>query len=284
MAIIYYFLAFLVLHLPKKTSFFLIRCFACLYYWTTPGLKRRLRANLGRVLKETGRSQEGLERLVREGYLNFGRYLYEFYLIPRMDGDFLKRRLEIRGREYLDQAFQRGRGVISLTAHLGNWELAGVFAALLGYPITAVALPHKGQMLNRFFLRRRQVKGVKVVLLGKQSKRLITALRQNQLVALLGDRAFGPPYLDLKFFGKTAILPAGPAHLAVKLGSPVVPGFLVREGEKFIFFFEPPLYPDSDKRNPDAVRKLAEESVVYLEKYISAYPSQWLVFDYVWKK
>ena len=131
-------------------------------------------------------------------------------------------------------------------------------------------------------MKRRKVKGVKVVVLGKQTKRLITVLRQNEMVALLGDRAFGPPYLNLKFFGKTALLPAGPAQLAIKLGSPIVPGFLVRENEKYILFFEPPIYPDLKKDGLDAVNDLAERAIVYLEKYIGAYPSQWLVFDRIW--
>ncbi|MCX5641705.1 MAG: lysophospholipid acyltransferase family protein [Candidatus Omnitrophica bacterium] len=282
--LLYHFFAFLVLHFPKRASLSLAH-FAALYrYWTTPVLKRHLRENISQVLKETGRSQAELEGLVREGYFNFGRYLHELYFIPKIDRNFLKLHLEIRGRENLDQAFQQGRGVISLTAHLGNWELAGIFTALLGYPITAVALPHPGSMMNHFFIQRRKVKGVKVVVLGKQTKRIITALRQNELVALLGDRAFGPPYLSLKFFGKTALLPAGPAQLAVKLGSPIVPGFLVRENDKYILFFEPPIYPDFNKNGLDAVNDLAKRGVVYLEKYISAYLSQWLVFDDIWKK
>ncbi|MBU2495069.1 MAG: lysophospholipid acyltransferase family protein [Candidatus Omnitrophica bacterium] len=284
MWLLYHFFAFLVLHLPKRASLSLARYSALYQYWTTPVLKRRLRTNLSQVLRETGRSQTELEGLVREGYLNFGRYLHELYFVPRIDQNFLKLHLEVRGRENLDQAFQQGRGVISLTAHLGNWELAGIFTALLGYPITVVALPHQGQMMNHFFLQRRKAKGVKVVLLGKQTKRLITALRQNELVALLGDRAFGPPYLSLKFFGKTALLPAGPAQLAVKLGSPIVPGFLVRENEKYILFFEPPIYPDLKKDGLDAVNDLAERAIVYLEKYIGAYPSQWLVFNDIWKQ
>lgn len=284
MWLLYNFFAFLVLHLPKRVPLFLARYLALYQYWTTPVLKRRLRRNLSQVLKETGRSQAELEDLVKKGYLNFGRYLYELYFIPRVDQNFLKCHLEIRGRENLDKAFQQGRGVISLTAHLGNWELAGIFAALLGYPITAVALPHRDQFMNHFFIWRRKAKGVNVVMLGKQTKRLVTVLRQNKLVALLGDRPFGPPYLHLKFFGKTTLLPAGPAQLAVKLGSPIVPGFLLRENENFIFFFEPPIYPDLEKDNLNAVNDLAEKTVVYLEKYIGAYPSQWLVFEDIWKK
>jgi Kdo2-lipid IVA lauroyltransferase/acyltransferase len=284
MWLLYHFFAFLVLHLPKRASFALAHCLALCQYWTTPSLKRRLRANLSQVLKETGRSQTELNGLVREGYLNFGRYLHELYSVPRIDREFLKHHLEIRGKENLDQAFRQGRGVISLSAHLGNWELAGIFAALLGYPITVAVLPHRGPVMNHFFMKRRKVKGVKVAVLGKQTKRLVTALRQNELVALLGDRAFGPPYLNLKFFGKTTLLPAGPAQLAVKLESPLVPGFLVRENEKYILFFEPPIYPDLTKNGPDAVNDLAKKSIVYLEKYIGAYPSQWLVFDYIWKQ
>ena len=204
--------------------------------------------------------------------------------IPKIDKTFLEQHLQVKGVEHLDSAFKKGKGVISLTGHIGNWELAGIFTALLGYPISAIALSHKSTALNRFFLRRRQMKGVKIIPLGVQTKKIISALKRNELVALLGDRPFGPPYVKPNFFGQPAPLPAGPAQIAVKLGTPIVPGFLIRQGENYIFSFEPFMEYNKLLEPQQAIEDLAQRSIPYLEKYIRKYPGQWLVFDYVWKK
>ncbi len=284
MVFLYHFFAFLALHLPKRVAFLLVRVFASFRYWTTPVLRRCLQENLKVVLEGLGHDARQLKNLVKEGYLNFGLYLYEFFLTPKIDKKFLEDHLVVEGQEYLDSALQKGKGVISITAHLGNWEWAGIFTALLGYPVTAVALPHSNQSLNRFFFRRRQSKGVNVVSLGKDTKKIITALKRKELVALLGDRLFGPPAIEVRFFGHKTSLPAGPAELAVRFGCPLLPGFLVRKKNKYHLCFEPPLYPDKEGDSGQAVARLAEEAVFFLEKYIGTYPSQWLVFERIWKK
>ena len=284
MVIIYHFMAFLVLNLPRRFILFLVQGVTRIYYWTTPAARHRVQANLKTVLGNNGTNSKKIERLTKEVYLNFGRYLYEFFFIPKVDKTFLERHLEIKGVEHLDSAFKKGKGVISLTGHIGNWELGGIFTALLGYPISAIALSHKSTALNRFFLRRRQMKGIKVIPLGAQTKKIISSLKRNELVALLGDRPFGPPYVKLTFFGQPALLPAGPAQIAVKLGTPIVPGFLIRQGEKYLLSFYPVLEYNRSLEPQQAVEDLAQQTIPYLEKYIRKYPSQWLVFDYVWKK
>ena len=281
MGLCYNFMAFLALHLPRGTALLLVRIITYLQYRANPVMRRRVRRNLRIVLNSIARARdaEKLESMVRETYYNFGLYIYEFLLIPRIDRNFVRDKIEIQGLDNLEAAFRKKKGVVSLTGHLGNWELAGIVTALLGYPINAVALPHKSSALNRFFMHRRQIKGIKVIPLGKQTRRLISALRRNELVALLGDRTFGPPYLELNFFGRKALLPAGPAELSTRLGCPLVPGFLIRENNRLSLCFEKPLEAETDQDIPTAVKNLAQRSVVYLEKHISAHPTQWLVFD-----
>lgn len=284
MFLFYNFCAFLSLRLPRGCSLVLVRVLSFLRYLTTPVLRRRVRANYETVMAAAGREGESVERLVREAYYNFGLYLREFMIIPRLDKAGLAGCLTVRGRENLDGAFRHGRGAISLTAHLGNWELAGVFTSLLGYPISAVALSHPSGPVNRFFVRRREMKGVRVALLGRQAKKIVSALRRNELVALLGDRVFSPPVVHVPLFGRPAPLPAGPALLARRMNCPVVPGFLVREGDRFVLSFETPIFPDQALPEQESVRVVTARYAACLEEYIRRTPAQWLVFDRVWRK
>jgi len=283
---VYNFSAFLALHLPEPAARTLARVTSALFYLVTPGMKRNARRNFRVMLSSGGREPTAgeLERLVWRAYLNFGLYLYEFFLIPRIDGEFLNRRLEVRGLEHLDSAIGGGRGVISITGHLGNWELAGILTSMMGYPVTAVALDHRSPSMNKFFLHRRRMKGVKIVAVGGRTLALIRALKKSGIVALLADRVFSRSRLRMDFFGRSTYLPAGPAELAVLTGSPIVPGFLVRRGRRYLLSFEPPIHPDLASGRSSAVRTLARHVIDVLERYIRTYPEQWLVFEYLWNK
>lgn len=283
MFLFYNLCAFLALRLPRGLVLPLVGLLAWLRFLTTPVLRRRVRANYETMLAGLGRPLDGAGALTRAAYHNFGLYLYEFMLIPHLDRDKVARLVTVQGREHLEAAFRRGRGVISLTAHLGNWELAGIFTSLLGWPVSAVALGHRSGMVDRFFVRRRAMKGVRVARLGSQARRIVSALRRNELVALLGDRVFAPPVVRAPLFGVPAPLPAGPARLAVRMNCPVVPGFLLRGGRGFTLAFEAPVMPDRSLPEDEAVAAIVRAYTVCLEKYVRRAPEQWLVFDYLWR-
>jgi lauroyl/myristoyl acyltransferase len=94
---------------------------------------------------------------------NFAKYLVDFFRFEKLDKEFIKKNIRIENIHHFNQALNKGKGVIALTAHLGNWELGGVVIALSGYPFWAVALPHKDKKVDDFFNSQRISKGVNVI-------------------------------------------------------------------------------------------------------------------------
>ncbi len=208
--------------------------------------------------------------------------MVEFFQIPKWNEEMVKKKVEVVNIHYLDRVLAGSKGAIVLTGHLGNWELAGVVTSLLGYDLSAVALPFRNEKIASIFVRRRKSKGVNVILTGASPKEYLKALRKNSVIAILGDRLFTEKGIRVKFMGKETFLPRGPATLAVKWNAGYLAGFLIRKKKgKYMLVFDRPMeVPDVDEQQK--VLSLVEQGAGYLEKYIMKYPDQWLNFSQMW--
>ncbi len=216
-------------------------------------------------------------------YRNFAKYLVDFFRFQKLDLAFIQKNIKIKNIDRLNQALNLGKGVIVLTAHLGNWELGGVVVALLGYPLSAVALPHKSKQVNDFFNAQRQGKGLTVIPLGKAVRQCLDVFKKNQIVALVGDRDFTAKGIQVNFFGKPTILPEGPAAFCLKTGAAIIPAFMVRNvDDTFTLLFEEPItFTPTDNRHDD-IRALVERYKPLFERYIRTYPDQWYMYRRFW--
>ncbi len=202
---IYRFGQFLALSLPLRLAYLLAAFFAQGYYLFAFRDRRLVKANLKVIFPEKSNGQ--LRRISRRVFRNFAKYLVDFFRFEKFDRGYIDKRIKLENLCYFDQALAKGRGVVVLTAHLGNWELGGVVLAQLGYPFWAVALPHKNKKVDSFFNGQRNRKGVKVVAIGKAVRSCIAEIRKNHLVALVGDRDFTEKGIVLDFFGKPTHFP-----------------------------------------------------------------------------
>ena len=215
--------------------------------------------------------------LAREVFRHFGRYLVEFF---RMDqpGEMT---LAIDGEAYLRQAMRRSRGAIVLTAHLGNWELGAAVLRRMGWSIAAVALPHEDPRMDRLFNAQRARCGIRVIPLGPGAlSEGLHHLRRGGMLGVLGDRAFVGSGLSVQCCGRPVILPRGPATLSLRARAPILPTFLIREGRwRFRLCIEPPLWPAARGAPHAVVAHLAQAYATVLERYLTRYPDQWLMFQ-----
>ncbi len=272
---------FLALHLPLKASYWLALRVADIFYILNWRGRQIVKNNLRVVLKE---DEKNVARYSRSVFRNFAKSLVEFFRFSKVDVSFLKKFVKIEGQEYLDQAFALQKGIIGMTAHLGNWELGGAVASMLGYPLDVVVLSHRHRLVDDFFTRKRVEKGIKVMPVESSIKEFISALRNNRMLILAGDRNFSKKGIEVNFFGKSARVPAGMATLALRLKSPVIPGFLIREkDDSFKLIFEKPIaYKTSGDLDTD-LKNFTRLCLEVIEKYVRKYPEQWAVFGQVWE-
>ncbi|MCM8818177.1 MAG: lysophospholipid acyltransferase family protein, partial [Candidatus Omnitrophica bacterium] len=175
-------------YFPEKLCFFIARVITEIRYLFTPKLKRIMGKNLEIILtyrdKKNYERQE-IMRYVKETYINFGKYMAEFFTIPKLNYQKVKKKVIVENIELLEEKLLKGKGVIVLTAHIGNWELAGIVTSILGYKICAIAIPYLTPKITEIYKRIRESKGVEVILTGSNPKKFLKFKRENKIMAIL---------------------------------------------------------------------------------------------------
>lgn len=272
--------------LPRLASDGLAAGLAWLYSGFASRDRLAVRRNLEAVLGP------GLvsERQVREVFRNFAIYLVDFFRFGQLTPATLHRWVQLEGEEWMRKALAQGRGVIGLTAHLGNYELAGAVLALMGFPIHAAVFTHQDPQVDAFFSSQRArvgVRGIPVCPVHNQRQffqAALQVLKSNGILGLVGDRDFFGHGLELPFFGKTLRFPRGPAALSIRTGAPIIPCFLVRESDgRYRYCFEPPVPVPEGLPRQEAIRQVCEGCLQVMGRYIRRYATQWYMFQEFWK-
>jgi lauroyl/myristoyl acyltransferase len=243
------------------------------WYWLNGRQRRAALDNYAAALG-LDRSDPEVARVAQRAFQNYGRMLVDFVLIGSLTPDELLKRMSYDGRENLDAALAAGRGAIMAVPHMGSWDMAGATAGALGYPISAVAERFPGS-LNDAVVRTRSRFGLNVIMLGRSAVRSITkALEANGIVALLCDLEQGPG-VDVTFFGRRAVVPGGPAAIALKTGAALLPAcqYAVGPGRHHVHLDAPISIPGGATKE-----SLMQRVVSRFEEFISAHPDQWYAF------
>lgn len=251
-------------------------CFAAM-----PRERRAARLNMKQV---TGRPGLGAHLLAFRLFYNFSKFVVGYTDLVRLDPARL--RLWVEGSEKesrrTEDLLAEGRGLIVLTLHLGNWEIGLAHLAGLGRKVNVVMRPEDSEGA-RFENTARAATGVRVVPAGESAwngLELLLALRRGEIVAIQGDRVFGPLTRRADLFGAPVDLPAGPFVLAQASGAPIlVVCVLIRGHSRYRLVADGPLRVGPGE---EGVRAAVEAFARLTEKYVGAYPTQWFNFYEVW--
>lgn len=282
---IYKFGQFCVRRLSIRWAYRIACMISDLHYLFSWRDRRAVRKNLKTILG-TG---QNIEPLVREVFRNFGKYLVEFFRMEwEASQEFIQQNVRLVNIERIDEALRRRKGIIILTAHIGNWELGGVVLSTLGYPSLAITLPHKERPVNDLFNAQREVRGVQVVSISQAIRKCLEHLKANKLVAVLADRDFTASGERMSFLGRMAFIPKGAAVFAARTGAAILPIFFVRgEDNTFTLIVEEPIYASevaNGEDNEEVIRKVMQEYTAVIERKIHEYPTQWMMFREFWEK
>jgi lauroyl/myristoyl acyltransferase len=275
--IVYKFAQSLALFLPLKAGYATAAFLARIKFYFSRKDRKIVSDNL-RVVLDT-RDEAAIREAAKEVFINFAKYLVDFFRFNRLTKEYIAKKVKIIGRDNLDAAIKRNKGVIMLAAHIGNYELGGAVVSLLGYPFNAVALDHKNKLVNNFFIRQRHTANINVIPLGMALKRCYACLKKGETLALLGDRDFLSHGIKMKFFGKDSMIPKGTAALSLKTGAAIIPTFFIRmPDDTFELTFERPVTCSASGDTDEDTRLIMKNCVEIIEVYIKKYPSQWYMF------
>jgi KDO2-lipid IV(A) lauroyltransferase len=268
--------------LPRRQAYWVGMRIADVYHAFDAPARRAVASNLAQILAWRGiiPARSALPGLTRKTFQNYGKYIVDFFRMAHLDKSDIERLVSIEHPERLEAAYRRGRGVVLVTAHLGNWELGGAVLCALGYPVNAAVAPVRFPRLERLLRRQRERRGVRVVQIGRSARELLRRLKAGECAALLADRDFSREHQSSEFFGRTVHLPRGPAWLAHRAGAPVVPVFLLRqEDDTYLLRVHEPIDPET----AGGINGINERIRDVLQNEIATYPQQWFVFHDFWE-
>ncbi|MFB3852633.1 MAG: lysophospholipid acyltransferase family protein [Vicinamibacterales bacterium] len=245
------------------------------------GRRRTIRENLARIAPS--RTPAERRRLVRSTFRNLAACASDFLAFPSTPPERMLEMIDKSGLEHLDAALARGRGAIVITGHLGNFELAGLALAALGYRCHTVA-ESIAPGLDRLYTRFRSATGAVVAPLERGAAASLRALARREVLMLVADRAIRSASMPLRFAGGVRALPTGPAAIAISRGAPIMVAHVVLDpsgnGRRYLGVVGPEI--STEGLTKDDVPRLAQELADRLSEIVTRYPDQWFVFQPDW--
>ncbi|KRT35537.1 lysophospholipid acyltransferase family protein [Acetomicrobium hydrogeniformans] len=230
-----------------------------------------------RCSKFLGCSLEVAREVVAKSYINLGRSVVEFLNLAKI-GKKIDEIVSAHDIENLNDALACGRGVILLTAHLGNWELAAAYLGIKDYPMRAIGAEQRDARITKLITDIRASCGVETIGKGFDLRGAIRCLQEGNILGVLLDQDAKDKGIIAPFLGQPASTPYGPVKLAMKMRSPIVPLFIVRRKDNIhhdLYFL-----PSLEERVKDFYDRPIEENVRLcndiLSEWISRHPEQWL--------
>ena len=222
------------------------------------------------------------DALIRRVFVHFAKSAIDFLRGPVITSETLEKVVRSEGWEHMDAAIASGKGVILLTAHLGNWEMLGRYMVSRGAKLTVIAREPEDPAFGGFIRSLRQSAGFDVKDKGNAARDVLAALKKGNVVGILPDQNSGD--LFAPFFGIPAGTVAGPALFALRTGAPIIPSYTVRlPDDTYISRFLPPIEVESTGDRAADVQRVMTEANRVLEDIVRQYPDQWLWLHNRWK-
>ena len=223
--------------------------------------------------------EASLAEIANESYRQIAMSFMELLIAPKLLQQ-IRTILDPEQAVLLKNLLQQGKGLVTVSGHLGNWELQGAAAATaITGPFTVAAVQQSNPYINRFITQRRNEMGMQVAGTKEAMKFLVRALKNKQAIGLVADQNAGPFAVFADFFGKTAATHPGPAKLALKFGAPMVVGAAIRTGPGRFRV----LARQVEIKDDDTVESLTQRHVKILEEFIRQYPEQYFWIHRRWK-
>ncbi len=247
------------------------------------GERRKALKSLARAFPE--KSDAERHALARASFRHLGMAAFEVGATTSLDARLEQLvRWDAEDRAVLEAALARGRGVVFVSGHVGNWELLARRIARAGYPSQSIAKETTDPRLTALVERFRAQGGVRSIWRGQEgaARAMLRALKAGEILGLLIDQDTRVQSLFVPFFGELAATPRAAADLALRTGAAVVVGFCQREGDGYRLWTEEVAWPAGPDREADALGLTAALSA-RIEAAIRRAPEQWVWMHQRWK-
>jgi len=274
----------LIARIPKRYVISLGRLLGDILFLVDVHDRRLVLRNLRFVHTDFSRDQ--IRRLSRRIFQHLGITFLETCQIAAFSREDVLAKVCIIGEEHFLRALRENKGVVVLTAHLGNWEMALQFASChYSSPVTTVVRRSPFARLDRWLTHFRTRFGARVIAKEDALRDMMKLLRRGEVLTLMVDQGRASDGVDITFFGRKATATRGAALVAIRCGSPVVMAACVRApGGDLILKVSPPLPMQRSGDLRADVQLNTQIMSDAIEKAIREHPEQWCWNQRKWKK
>jgi KDO2-lipid IV(A) lauroyltransferase len=215
-------------------------------------------------------------------YGNIGSTFAEMLMMPKLL-DRLGERVRLERFHVVDDVRRRGKGMITVIGHLGNWELIGLAVCAAGHPLHSLARPIENPWVDRFLNRFRSQTGQRIISKYRALGEMVRVVKSNEILIVQVDQDARKHGIYVDFFGRPASTHRSPAILALKYGTPIVVANIFRENGVHHCVLSDPILPDAFRTLPDPVRALTQAYTAQIEECVRAHADQWFWLHDRWK-
>ena len=274
----------LVERLPRPWAYALAVLAAKFAWWFSPLARPRLEYNLKVACPELEKDPAALRKLSWLNFRNHAKAYADLMQLPSAHVESMRRLLKIKGLEHLEEARALGKGVLAVSCHMGSYEVVSAIWSATLAPVSFFAEELEPRALYEWYRDTRARLGISVLTLDHGGiRRVLEALREQEMVITAIDRDITGTGHVMPFFGKPTPIPLGPAAIALRLGTPLFPVCVYRlPDDTYMAEGAPLVYAKStgDTR-ADQVRA-TEELLRNIERFIQQHPEQWHVPHRIW--
>ena len=246
---------------------------ASIFYHYIPKRKNLALKNLS--IAFPNHPAEWIEKTLKNCYKFLTFNFIQFLTFPKSTKNVI---IEVIGQDLLDEALNKGRGVILISAHFGTWEILGHWLGVNNYPLRGVAQRQTNRGANKFFEEKRQLSGIKHVYRKVGFDHLYNILDENKILGLVSDQDAKSKGIFVNFFNRQASTHTGAAKFHLNTGAPMIFGLCIQtDFQKYKIEL---ISVSGSEKN---VENITQEFTSILENIIRKHPEQNFWFHNRWK-
>jgi KDO2-lipid IV(A) lauroyltransferase len=248
------------------------------FYYFIPIRRKTAFNNLKLAFPE--KQDTEIRKIIKGCYINVLTVIAEYFYFTKLDDEKIHKLIKMENAGTFKRQLEKGKGLIIISAHFGNWELMAFGGSrIAGSPFNVIVKEQSNIKLDKEINKMRELRGNKMIDMSKAMREVLTLLKKNKIVAMLGDQSAPKENSRVKFFIDGVPVFEGAARFAIKTGAPVIFGvpFRNEDGSYSVTIHEFDMSKYSEY-NDTNVKQFTQEHTALLENCIRQRPDHWLWF------
>ncbi len=262
---------------------FFAKCLGNIFFYLVPIRKSTVLGNLKTAFPEW--TEEKIIQIAKKNYLSFALTFLEIVYLQNFSREDILNYAVCENLSEIKERFSKGKGLIVLTAHYGNWELGALYMGLaLNAPMTVLMKEQHNADVSEWLKQIREMYGNKVATLGASVRELYKTLLNGGMIGLVGDQRGPRDGTRVKFFDQNTSTHAGTAALAIKNNIPIIVAVVQRKDDhRYEIKVKEIELADLPSNKDEKIQAINQRYMSILEEYIREAPEQWFWMHKIWK-